>query len=517
MAKLLDVLNADALGQLLQGFSDTVGSPIRIVAPDGRVLAGRARPAGVRAQAEVMLAGEHVASVVLAGSAKAGVDAQVEVQQVRMLGLVRDVVAQICEQAAQLQDRVEELAAMYRLTEEFTGKTNLKQVHHLVAETMVKVTGAGAASIRVLSEDRTELLTMAAYGLSSQYMSKGKILLSESIIDREVLEGKVVYIADERKDERILYKTQARREGLVSALCVPMAYKGQIEGVIRVYTRKLHSFDWFETSLIKGVAAQAASAIVNARLYHEALESERIRRQVTMAAEVQRRMVPSSPPKAAGLDVSAIFVPCFELGGDFYDFIELPNQNWGIAVADVVGKGVRASLLMAAARAALRAYAKQWYNLSDVLSALNVHMSRESGASDFITLFYGVLDAVNRRLTYCSAGHEPPLLVRDGRISTLEDSFGGVLGVDEEASFRPGILDLRKDDVLVIYTDGLLEAMNFRDEIFGRQRTLETVLTACRQNATADAIGKQVLWEVRRFTGLQTRSDDLTLLTIKVQ
>jgi phosphoserine phosphatase RsbU/P len=238
---------------------------------------------------------------------------------------------------------------------------------------------------------------------------------------------------------------------------------------------------------------------------------------VMMAAEVQQRMTPSSPPKAAGLDVSAIFVPCFELGGDFFDFIELPNQNWGIAVADVVGKGVRASLLMAASRAALRAYAKHWYNLSDVLTALNVHMCRESDSSDFITMFYGILDATNRRLTYCSAGHEPPLLVRDGRIMALEGSYGGVLGVDEKASFRHAVVDLRTDDVLAIYTDGLLEAMNFRDEIFGRERTQQTILTACRQNPTADAIGKQVLWEVRRFTGLQTRSDDLTLLVIKVQ
>ena len=513
-ARLTDYLDRDTLAQLVQRFGEVAQEAIRVVTPHGRILAGPAKPAACAAEAQILIGGEVLGALVLAGR-PAGAQ---EAGKIRMLGLMRDVIVRLCEQAAQLRNRVEELAAMYRVTEVFAGKRNLKDVCQLAAETMVRVTGTDACSIRVLNESRTELTTIAACGLSEQYMAKGKILLSASQIDQEILTtGQSVYIADERKDPRILYKAEARREGIVSALCVPMTYRGTIEGIVRVYTRKPHEFDWFETSLIGGVAAQAASAVVNTRLYDEAIEAEAMRHQVRMAAEVQRRMIPTQAPALSGFDIDAVYVPCFELAGDFYDFIELPGDNWGLAVADVVGKGVRASLLMASARSALRAFAHHIYDLADVLGSVNRHMASECEEGDFLTLFYGVLDVPRRRLTYCSAGHDAPLLVRGGRIISLDDSVGGIIGMADDMEFRPAVAQLEAGDVLVIFTDGLPECMNFRDEIFGRQRVQEAVLEACRSNSTAKAIGKHVMWRMRRFSGLQTRGDDLTLVTIKVQ
>jgi sigma-B regulation protein RsbU (phosphoserine phosphatase) len=349
-------------------------------------------------------------------------------------------------------------------------------------------------------------------------MAKGPILLADSRIDEEVLAtGACVYVSDERTDPRVLYKAEARREGIVSALCAPMSYRDRVEGVIRVYTKRPHEFDWFETSLIRGVAAQAASAVVNARLYNEALAAEAIRHQLRLAGEVQRRMIPAESPRVEGLDIAAVYVPCFELGGDFYDFIELPKGNLGLAVADVLGKGVRASLRMASARSALRVYVNQIYELSKVLGALNVHMCRESQEGDFLTLFYGVVDLPKRRLTYCSAGHEPALLIRGEEVRQLAAEVGGVVGMDPSMRYEHTVVQLRRGDVLVICTDGLPEAINFRDEAFGRARVREAALVACRRGDSAEGIGKHLLWEMRRFAGLQTRRDDLTLVTVKVQ
>jgi serine phosphatase RsbU (regulator of sigma subunit) len=515
MVKLLENLDCEVLGSLVERFAQAAGGSVRIVGADGKLLAGSSRPAGQIAAEPIVIDGEHVGAIILAG--KAGPDGADENRR-RLLGLMADVLKRLCGQARELRDRVEELAAMYKVTEVFTGKRDLKQVHQLVAETMVKVTGADACSIRVLSEDCTELLTIAACGLSGRYMDKGPILLSASRIDQEVIStGEPVYIADERKDPRVLYKAEARREGIVSALCVPMSYRGDIEGVIRVYTRTPHAFDWFETSLIRGVAGMAASAIVNARLYTEALEAEGIKQQLRMAAEVQRRMIPPAAPRFPGLDIGAIYVPCFELGGDFYDFIELPNGNLGVAVADVVGKGVRASLLMASARSALRAYVQHIYELSAVLGSLNRHICRESQERDFVTMFYGVIDVPKGRLTYCNAGHEPALLIRQGQAAQLAGGAGGVLGMDRTMEYRHSSLELRGGDVLLLFTDGLPEARNFGDEAFNRQRARQAALAACRLGSSADAIGKHLLWQMRRFTGLQTRCDDLTLVTIKVQ
>jgi len=511
MAGILDYLGQETLEELASAFSQAGLGSVAILGPDGQVLAGRADPGQVGTVRKVELGPEHLASILVTGRPDAD-------RAGALLRLMGRAIAILCRQGRQLRGRVEELATVYRLTEVFTGRTDLKEVHRLVAETMVKVTGADACSIRVLNAERTELLTMAAAGLSEQYMSKGPILLADSEIDRTVLStGECVYVADERSDPRVLYKAEARREGIVSALCAPMSYRGRVEGVIRVYTKRPHEFDWFEASLIRGVASQAASAVVNARLYNEALRAEAMRRQLRLAGEVQRRMIPASRPQIRGLEISAEYVPCFELAGDFYDFIELPEGNLGIAVADVVGKGVRASLLMASARSALRAYADRVYELAEVLRRVNVHLCEASEEGDFVTLFYGVLDVPGRRLTYCSAGHEPALLIRSGQVRRLGAAVGGPIGVDPAMRYEAVAEPLQSGDVLIAYTDGLPEAMNFRDEPFGRQRVREAALAACARADSAEAIGKHLLWEMRRFTGLQTRVDDLTLVTVKVQ
>ena len=510
MASLTDFLEAEALEHLAAMFSSAAGVPVRILAPDGQLLAGPGGEEPAPARARILVAGEHV------GTIAAGAGAP-ETEALRTLGLMRDVLARLCEQAGQLRDRVEELAAMYSLTHDFTGRMDPAEVYPLAAETMVKATGADACSIRMLNEERTELLVIAACGLSEDYMSKGPILLADSQIDREVLAtGEPVYIADERTDQRVLYKAEARREGIVSALCAPMTYRGRIEGIVRVYTKRPHEFDWFESSLIRGVAAQAASAIVNARLYAEAVNAENMRRQLRLAGEVQRRMIPPAAPQIRGLDIAAIYEPCFELGGDFYDFIELPDENLGVCVADVAGKGVRASLLMASARSALRAHASHTYSLSAVLSAVNEHMVRDSRESDFATMFYGVLDIPKRRLTYCCAGHEPGMLLRGGEVRLLR-SPGGVIGMDTSVGYGQELIDLESGDALILFTDGLPEALNFQDEPFGRQRVREAALAEVGRDGSAEAVAKYLLWEMRRFTGLHTRRDDLTMVVIRVQ
>ncbi len=491
-------------------FSIAINAPVQILDASGAVLAGPGTQAAGNSATHILVDGQPVGSIAL-------VEGQADARAIRCLGLMRDLLTRLCEQAAQLRNRLEELAVMYRLTEAFNGRTDLKDVSQIVAQTMVQVTGAHACSIRVLSEDRQELLTMAAFGLSQEYMSKGKILLADSQVDRFVFENnECVYIADETHDPRILYQSEARREGIVSALCAPMAYRGKVEGVIRVYHKEAHQFDWYETGLIKGVAAQAAAAIVNARLYQEALQAENMKRQLRLAGEVQRRMIPSSPPHIPGLDIAAVYVPCFETGGDFYDFIELPKGNLGICVADVVGKGVRASLLMASARAALRAYVTHIYDLSRVVAALNAHMYQQSEESDFLTLFYGVLDMPNSQLTYCNAGHETPLLIRGQEAQTLSCG-GGLVGIDPAMNFEHEVVEVQRGDVLLVYTDGLAEAMNFQDETFGRGRVRQAALVAAGRGDSAEGIAKHVLWEMRRFVGLQTGRDDLTLVALKVQ
>jgi phosphoserine phosphatase RsbU/P len=227
---------------------------------------------------------------------------------------------------------------------------------------------------------------------------------------------------------------------------------------------------------------------------------------------VQRRLLPASPPHVPPFEVFGRYEPCFELGGDFYDFITLPH-GLGVAVGDVVGKGLAAGLLMAAVRAMLRAHIEDIYDIDQIIAKVNISLTRDTRDHEFATLFYGTLDARNRRLTYCSAGHEPGLLLRDGHFVDL-DVGGMPVGIDAHQKFEKGIIDLVPGDVLMLYTDGVSDASNFEGRRFGRDRVRQAVLAMA--SGSARDIVNHVLWETRRYVGLNYRPDDMTLVAVKV-
>ena len=202
-----------------------------------------------------------------------------------------------------------------------------------------------------------------------------------------------------------------------------------------------------------------------------------------------------------------------EVSGDFYDFIELDEGHLGITIADVVGKGVPASLMMASLRSALRTYAEGIYDLDQVMARTNRHLYRDTLSGEFATVFYGVIAPDARRLTYCNAGHDPPLLLRDGRFETLEVG-GTALGILPNEQYDKGLLHLRPGDILVFYTDGLTEAMNFQDQKFTTDRLRKSILRY--RQLDAQPLAHQLLWDVRRFIGLADRNDDITVVAVKI-
>jgi phosphoserine phosphatase RsbU/P len=516
VATLTEYLNRESLQSLQDAFASALPVALRICDADGAPLTDASSQADATDSGEAQLLGE--APIVIDSEIVGRVettDGSTPPGSGRALRLAADMIGRLCEQRQLLRARVGELATLYRLAAEFSGGQDLQDVLDLVTRTVVQVLKAKACTIRLLNQERGELVIQAVAGLSVEYLNKGPILLSESVIDREVIETlKPVFIADLRSDPRVLYPAEADHEGIVSGLCAPLVYKGRPEGVIRVYTSDKREFDWFEASLLQAIASNAASAIVNARLHEEAVHAAEMQRQLRLAGVVQRQMIPRETPKVPGFDIGAAYVPCFELGGDFYDFIELPEHNLGIAICDVIGKGVRASLLMASIRASLRAHASETYEMSEVLAKVNEVLSADSLSSDFATLFYSVLDLRSRRLTYANAGHTPPLLFRDGQVCHLTTG-GGVVGVSEFSEWKQESMVFHSGDVLLAYTDGLSEAMDFEDEAFGRERVEKAALEAISQGYSAEAIIRHVLWQMRRFAGLQTRLDDLTLVAIK--
>lgn len=434
---------------------------------------------------------------------------------VGFLQFMAHALAQRCYQAVQLRDRIDELSALYHLSSMLAGATDLQAVLDTSVRIAAEVLAVKAASIRLIDEETGELKIAAVHNLSPRYLSKGGLSVAGSPIDREALDNGIVYVANQPEDPRTVYPAQARDEGIVSALVAAMTYRGKSIGVMRVYTGAPRAFSPFEHSLLTAMASQMAAAIMHARLRHDALEAERLERQIKLAGDVQRRMIPSEPPRHARLEFGAVYRPSLALSGDFYDFLELPQGNAGVAIADVVGKGVPASLTMASVRAAFRAHARSIYDIDRIMAEVNRHICRDTLISEFVTAFYGVFSADGRRLTYCNAGHEPPLLLRAGgdRIESLE-AGGMILGVDPAARYDRGIVHLDPGDVLLMYTDGLVEAANFDFEMFGRERARASLVH--HRGLDAANLASQILWDQRRFLGLAGQSDDVTIVTVKV-
>ena len=431
---------------------------------------------------------------------------------VQFLYLLANSIARLCYQEYQLRQRVEELTTLYNVSTMLARHRDREQILDAAARSAREVMKVKAVSIRLLQGDQLELAPVAVCNLSREYLNKGAILLSHAPIFQKAMEGEPVYVQDMRHDDRIVYPEDAQREGLVSMLVVPMVYQDQPIGAIQLYTGEPRQFSRFDIKLIQAMAQLLATAIENARLDEQRSDSMRVQRQLRLAGDVQKRMLPSRIPTVRNLDIAARYVPSFELGGDFYDFIDLEG-NIGVGIGDVVGKGVAASLLMASVRASLRAYAQDVYDIDEIISRVNTALVRDTLDKEFATLWYGVFDPQTRRLTYCNAGHEPVLLCREGRISTM--GVGGMLvGVDELQTYDKGIVHLLPGDMILLYTDGLPDSFNAQGQRFGRQRTIEALQSAATLSAH-DAIN-HILWQRRRFVELQRGSDDTTIVVLKV-
>jgi serine phosphatase RsbU (regulator of sigma subunit) len=291
-----------------------------------------------------------------------------------------------------------------------------------------------------------------------------------------------------------------------------MVFRGQPVGVIRVYSDRKHTFSAFDASLLRAMASQVATAICNARYHAEAIEAERYTRQLNYAAAVQRRMIPRAAPGSDRVELACVYHPSLALGGDFCDFISLPSGDIGVAIADVVGKGVPAALMMSSVRAALRAHARGLHDLGEVVAQVNRHMFGDTLIGEFATLFYGVFSSGEPMFTYCNAGHEPPLLVRGGELTPLETS-GLAIGIEPEEAYGCSRLAVRPGDVLVAYTDGAVEATTFSDECFGRSRLRESILRYADQSA--ESMAHNILLDIYRFIGLAHQADDITLVVAR--
>jgi len=430
-----------------------------------------------------------------------------------LLHFVFNTLVEVGHDGYQLGKSVRELSALLDIGRLFASTLDLAEVLHRVARTVTETFGAKGCGLRLLDESSGKLELAATYNLSQAYIDKGPVFSETSAIDRDALAGRIVPVYDIREDPRITYRDAMVEENLVSQLTAGIINKGKPLGVIRLYTSRPRRFSEDELGLFELIANSAAMAIDNALLHKSALEKERLEHELRVAAQVQANLLPKACPTIPGYDMCAVSLASRTVAGDFYDFIEIPPDHLGIAIGDAQGNGMPAALLMATVRSALRAQIENAYSTEEIIYRVNNSFCHDTRVTSFVTLFYGALNIDSGLFTFTNAGHNPPFLFRAGSVSRLQ-SGGLVVGIQQDARYKEGQVTLQAGDVVLFYTDGAVECMNSRDEMFGANRLADAVRESI--DLAAVEINDHIRSTIRAFLDGGEPQDDLTLVVLKV-
>jgi sigma-B regulation protein RsbU (phosphoserine phosphatase) len=299
-------------------------------------------------------------------------------------------------------------------------------------------------------------------------------------------------------------------------LIVPMQIHGKTKGLI-ILGKRINELPYSNSDIefIYSVGGLAIISLENQRLFKEALEKLKLEEELELAREIQQKLLPQSIPGFKNFDIAAFNIPSKQVGGDYYDIISIDEKKFYVAIADVSGKGVPASLLMASMQAFLKIICRQKMRIDDATAMINDLITENTSEGRFITFFWAEFDDENKTINYVNAGHNPPLLIRKNKIIKLEKG-GIILGVmNTMIPYASEQLTLLKDDVLVLFTDGISEAMNSEGEEFSDEK-LES-LSKKSAGMNASQILDKIKTEVQNFAKGTSQSDDITLIVVKVK
>jgi phosphoserine phosphatase RsbU/P len=341
----------------------------------------------------------------------------------------------------------------------------------------------------------------------------GEIRVSRSIVEEVVKQGRSVLTSDAQHDPRFATST-ITFQGIRSVLAVPLGVGDKIFGMIYADSPLAEAkFTEDHLTVLTTLASVAAIRVENARLMEEDLDRERLERELQLAREIQQRFQPATAPVVPGFELQGISFPCYEIGGDYYDYIPRADGKIVIALGDVSGKGTSAALLMSSLHAAMHAQTSAHQSIAESIAAVNKYLAETIPANRFVTLFCAELDPITGTLNFINAGHNPPLIAHAS--GTMEQlAAGGVpLGILPNAVFQEGRTQLNHGDVLVVYSDGVSETQNAAGEEFGAMRLYDVI--ARNLDSSASGMRDKIEAALTKFAQGTDSVDDLTLVIVK--
>ncbi|OGF14271.1 MAG: hypothetical protein A2W00_03840 [Candidatus Eisenbacteria bacterium RBG_16_71_46] len=413
-----------------------------------------------------------------------------------------------------------ELEFLSELAMSVASNTELQPILDWIVQKTTGMLRADEGSIKLLGPDSGSTMAKTIVRKSDE-LSSGSwpTAIGTSVMGFLLATGEALATPDLRADPRFgglkSVESQVR-----SVLAVALRVDNRVTGMLAV-TNRQPGRQWTheEIQLLSIVAGSSAGVIEQARLRLVAIEKKRLEeenrrmeRELDLARDIQMGLVPAAPLRAGPWETHGLVVPARQVGGDYFDFFPLDEDRFGITIADVSGKGVPAALLMSNVQASLRAFCDGRRSLPEAVRMLNRSVTRAASAGKFVTLFYAEVDHRHGVLRYANAGHNYPLLRRKaGALEELKEG-GLLLGLFEEAEYAQGETPFEPGDALLLYSDGVSEAMNARDEQFSDERLYE-LWSSCSAKST-DEIIPCLFDEVEKFRGNATQSDDMTAVVV---
>ena len=408
------------------------------------------------------------------------------------------------------------LRKVLALTSVLNSTLRLNELLALIMKTSSEVMRSEVASLLLIDETSQELVFRVALGgKGAELEEKFRVKMGEGIAGSVAASGKAEIVNDPHKDPRFA-KRFDNSTGFVTRaiLCVPMKAKGKVIGVLQaINPLERRGFDSDDLELFATFADQAAIAIENAQLHSEIVKQEKAKQALKIAHEIQQNFLPDLTNRQYGIDLCALTLPAFDVGGDLYDVIVLDQNRVGIILGDVSGKGVPAALYMVRAMSEYRFIAPQAKDPAELLTTLNQHLSANSPFGMFLTMICLLIDKPTNTVQYSSAGHLPILLRKaaDGTAEILKGAQSPPLGLMPETAFFLNTIHLDTGDALFLYTDGVVEARDKR----GKEYTIERLAACVKKEAdSAGAYSEKIFNEVRQFTTGAEQHDDITALTV---
>jgi predicted ATPase/serine phosphatase RsbU (regulator of sigma subunit)/tRNA A-37 threonylcarbamoyl transferase component Bud32 len=366
-------------------------------------------------------------------------------------------------------------------------------------------------SFHVVAEREEQ--SKVAISLQSQPLEQSKQLCS-SLVQYVARTKKHLVVKDATVDQRFARDPYVLEKRPKSILCLPILHQGKVTALLYLENNLIAgTFTQERIELLQLLSSQIAISIENARLYEQEKAFVRMQEEVRLASQIQQNLLPKHSPVISGYEIAGVNIPAQMVGGDYFDFIQITADRWAICIGDVSGKGLPASLLMANLQATLRGQTLLDAPPGECLHRSNRLLYQSTSPEKFATLFYGVLDTSAHSLTYANAGHDNPYVMNQGVQKSRLKAGGIPLGMMEEISFEYDFVSLVPGDTIIMYSDGIPEAMNEQEDFFGDERL--ATLVARHYTITTTGLMEKIIAEVKAFTGTMPQSDDMTIVVVR--